>query len=134
MSELSELEMILGGRLEGSAERTIPGQVAVAGVEFIYFANDGKNKLRKQFRNLTESCDPPNAQFGGVNDRGCSIVLPTGEIFHAIGYHGNIEGWRKDIESGAAEIGILLASINGDSLVISDQRKFLLADCSVRLF
>ncbi|MDR3411395.1 MAG: hypothetical protein P4L87_10725 [Formivibrio sp.] len=131
MSKSSRLERVLGGRLEKVSERTIPGEIAVDGVEFIYFSDDEKNKLRRQFRNLTESCDPPNANFGGVNDRGCTIKIPTGEHFHAIGYHGDIEGWRKDIESAAADLGLLLASISGNCLVISDGRKVRLTDCDV---
>lgn len=131
MNKLSGMEKILGGRLERVSERTIPGEAAVEGVEFIYFSDDRKNKLRRQFRNLTEACNPPNAKYGGVNDRGCTIKIPTGEIFHAIGYHGDIDGWRKDIECSAADLGILLASISRNCLVISDGRKFRLADCDV---
>ncbi|MGC7527333.1 hypothetical protein ACPWSM_25390, partial [Pandoraea pneumonica] len=68
MNKLSGMEKILGGRLERVSERTIPGEAAVEGVEFIYFSDDRKNKLRRQFRNLTEACNPPNAKYGGVND------------------------------------------------------------------
>lgn len=84
-SQLERLEQILGGKFERQDARVIPGSAAVEGTEFVYFADDGKNKFRKQFRSLAEFTNPPNAKSGGVNDRGCKITLPNNKMFHAIG-------------------------------------------------
>ncbi|WP_031329155.1 MULTISPECIES: hypothetical protein [Ralstonia] len=130
-SHLKRLEQILGGKIEKQDTRVIPGTVAVEGTEFVYFSDDGKSKFRKQFRNLSEFTNPPNAQSGGVNERGCKITAPDNQLFHAISYHGDLDGWRKDIEIGARELNLLIARIEGDRFVISDGRSFLLSECKV---
>jgi hypothetical protein len=61
-------------------------------------------------------------------------TLPDGSIFHAIEYHGDIEGWRQDIEEGAAEQKITLARIEADKLVISDGRVFDLSACTAKFY
>lgn len=52
-------------------------------------------------------------------------------MFHAIGYHGDLEGWRKDIEAGAQAMHLLLARIEGDKFVVSDGRLFPLSECKI---
>lgn len=63
------------------------------------FSDDGKNKLRKHFKNITCFADPTNGTSGGVNEAGCSITPLDGPLFHTVIYHGDIYGWRKDIEN-----------------------------------
>ncbi|WP_081075663.1 hypothetical protein [Burkholderia territorii] len=130
-SQSDRLEKALGGKLERSDSRVVPGSVTVAGTEFVYFSDDGKHPFRKQFKNLTEFTNPPHAQHGGVNERGCRIKLPDGRKFHAIGYHGDIEGWRLDIESGAKALNVLLARIDGERFIVSDGQTFELSQCEV---
>lgn len=125
------LEKILGGKIEQSNARNIPGVTIVDGQQVVYFSDDGKNNSRKQFKNITCFSEPPNAVRGGVNDRGCKVTPPSGPIFHAISYHGDLDGWRKDIEAGAIGLGLLLAQIKGDQLVISDGRSIPLSDCKI---
>ncbi|WP_080403364.1 hypothetical protein [Burkholderia ubonensis] len=131
INKLGKLESIVGGALERRDARVIPGSVAVEGTEFVYFSDDGKNKFKKQFKNLTEYTNPPNAVSGGVNDRGCKIALPNGQLFHAIGYHGDLDGWRKDLEAGAAALNLLLARIEGDMFILSDGSSFSLNECKI---
>lgn len=130
-SEREDLEKILGGKIEQSNDRGIPGVALVDGQQVVYFSDDGKNKFRKQFDSITCFSEPPNAVRGGVNDRGCKITLPSGTFFHAISYHGDLGGWRKDIEAGAVGLGLLLAQIKDDQLVISDGRSIPLSDCKI---
>ena len=111
--------------------RQIPGTVAVEGTEIVYFSDDGKNKFCKQFTNLTNYTNPPNATAGGATERGCKIYLPGGQLFHAISYHGDIEGWRKDIEVGAQALHLVLGRINGSQFIISDGRVYPLTDCRI---
>lgn len=129
--KLEKLEKAIGGTLERCDARTVPGAVAVEGTVFVYFSDDGKNKFRKQFKNITEFTNPPNATSGGVNDRGCKIELPGGQLFHAISYHGDLNGWRKDIEAGAAGLNLTLARIEGDVFVISNGTSISLSECRV---
>jgi hypothetical protein len=131
--KLERLEQILGGKIERNSERRIPGTIPVDGTEFVYFSDDGKNKFRKQFKSLTNYTNPPHAQNGGATESGCKIYLPDGLLFHAISYHGDVEGWRKDIAAGAEVLHVLLARIEGGKLVTSDGRIFPLMDCRIEL-
>lgn len=129
---LDELEKILVGKIEWSFTRVIPGTVKIDGVEIVYFSDVGNNTPKEKFDNLTASVYPRNAQSGGRNGRGCSITIPDGLTFYAIGYHGDIEGWCKDIEIDAHRHGLLLAHIENDRFVISDGRSFTLSERDVK--
>ncbi|WP_339437593.1 hypothetical protein [Pseudomonas sp. EL_65y_Pfl1_R32] len=130
-SDREMLERILGGKMEQTDSREVPGVIAVDGQQVIYFSDDGRNKFRKQFNNLTCFADPPSAISGGVNERGCKITPPSGPAFYAISYHGDLDGWRKDIEAGADALGLLLALIEVDRFVVSDGRSIPLSDCEI---
>jgi hypothetical protein len=123
----NQMERILGGPI--GYDHTIPGTVLIAGKEFVYFSDDGKNPVRKQFSLLTHSTASPLAQHGGVTSQGCSLKLPDGSVFHAISYHGDIAGWRADIEEGARSRKLQLARVDEDAIVVADGRRFLLKDC-----
>lgn len=129
---LDEMENKFREKIERGDARTIPGVEKIEGAEIIYFSDDGENTPKKQFNNLTESVCPRNAQNGGRNDRGCTITIPAGLSFYAIGYHGDIDGWRKDIEVGALGLGLLLAHIDNGTFVVSDGRSFALSECVVK--
>lgn len=129
--QFEELERILGGKLERADARTVPGTDGVATREAIYFSDDGGNKLKKQFKNITCFTESPNATCGGINEAGCDITPPGGPLFHAAIYHGDLAGWRKDMEEGGKGLGLLLARIEGDKFVISDGRSFLLSECKI---
>ncbi|CNI82179.1 Uncharacterised protein [Yersinia rohdei] len=101
------------------------------GMDVIYFSDDGKNTPKKQFNDLIDSVEPRNAKSGGRNAEGCNITLPDGQLFYAMGYHGDIEGWRKDIEAGAKRLGLFLAHIEGDRFIVSDGRSFALSECTI---
>jgi hypothetical protein len=49
----------------------------------------------------------------------------------AMAYHGDIEGWRKQISQGAQELGVLTATILEDRLTISDGREIGLSECRI---
>jgi len=130
-NQIEELEKVLGGKLERSDARVIPGTDGATTREAIYFSDDGKSKFRKQFKNITCFSEPPNATSGGINEAGCSITPRNGPLFHAVVYHGDIDGWRKDIEAGAEGLGLLLARIEGDQFMVSDGRSVPLSDCKI---
>ena len=125
---ISQMEKILGKPI--GHKGIIPGTVPVEGVEHVYFC-DGSSK-GERFHDLTLDSKPLHAQRGGVCGEGCHLTLPDGSIFHAAQYNGDIDGWRQDIEEGAAEQKITLARIEADKLVISDGRVFELSACTVK--
>lgn len=129
---IKKIEMLLGGTLEDSSSRVVPGTEEASSRKVVYFSDDGKNNLSKQFKNITCFTNPPFATAGGVIEAGCQIIPPGGPTFHAIVFHGDIAGWAKDIEAGASGLGLLLAQIDGDQFSISDNRNFLLCECEIR--
>jgi hypothetical protein len=125
----NQMERILGGPV--GFEKVIPGTVARDGKGVIYISDDGSGDFRNQFSRLTRYIKTRNAKFGGKTSQGCRLWLPDGSLFHPIGYHGDIEGWRKDIIQGAQQSQLLYAVIAGESIFVSDGRFFVLSDCKV---
>ncbi|PWK27269.1 hypothetical protein [Pseudomonas sp. OV226] len=130
-SDREVLEQLLGGVIEQRGQRSVPGSNPVEGVEFIYYEDDGKNKVKKQFNALLDSAGLIRATNGGVVSDSCKIYLSDGHLFHALSYHGDIEGWREAVEAGAKARGLLLARIEGDKFVIADGRSIPLSDCKI---
>jgi hypothetical protein len=104
----------------------------MAGREFSYVYDDRKQPFSAFFKRLVRHVDPPIPKDGGVVNDGCELTLPTGEVFQAISYRGDIDGWRQQIELGAKALGVQLARIVDDSIVLDDRRSFKLSDCKVK--
>jgi hypothetical protein len=128
---LAKLEKILGGKLERADARVVPGTDEISTRQAIYFSDDGKNRFRTQFKKITCFVDAPNATSGGIIEAGCNITPLDGPLFHAAIYHGDLAGWRKDMEEGARGLGLFFARIEGDQFVISDGRSVLLSACKI---
>jgi hypothetical protein len=128
---LADLERALGGKLGRRDSRVVPGTATVGGVEVVYFADNGSDTPGAQFFRLTNHVNPPLFRSGGVPESGCTIRLPDGTAFHAMTYHGDLDGCCRQITKGARELGILIATISNGRLMISDGRTFELPDCKV---
>lgn len=125
----TEMEKILGGPI--GREGNIPGQVDVVGKEFIYFQDSGNDSVHHQFDELTKFDGNVGAKSGGASTQGVRIVFPDMSIFHAIGYRGDVSGWRRVIRERAEILGILLGKIEGEDIVLSNGRVVSLKDCQV---
>jgi hypothetical protein len=130
-SQTERLERLLGGKIEQLEQRTTPGLVPVEGVEVVYFSLSPKGNARQQFKKITSYTNPPFAQNGGVSESGCHIQSPDGGVFRAISYHGDLEGWKQDIEAGASAFNAVLAKIENGNLVLSDGRSYDLDKCRI---
>ena len=75
-------------------------------------------------------------QNGGALIEGCKITLPSGEVFEAVSYKGDIEKWRQQLEQGAKVLNEELAKIDIDteSIMLNDMRSFRLADCTINFY
>jgi len=81
-------------------------------------------------RRLTRQVEPPLLKHGSVGTTDHTLSLPDGQLFHALEYRGDLEGWRQQIAEGAKALGVMLGRIeNGQTFVLSDGRTFALADC-----
>ncbi len=115
--------------------REIPGTIAVEGREFRYISDDGLDKFEEElFDRILNQLDVPIAQNGGVISENCKLWLPTGDLYHGLSYKGDINGWRKEIEQGAAIIGLHIGMIVNGSIKLLNGREFKLSDCKVEFY
>lgn len=121
--------------------RHIPGTIKVEGREYLYISDDGEDLFTKGGRTVKGQSlfDKVNslfkiAQSGGVISENCKLRLPTNELFHGLSYKGDIEGWRKQIEQGAEQLGLLTGEISENNIELSDGRIYALSDCKVEFY
>ncbi|MCQ8279219.1 hypothetical protein NFI95_12265 [Acetobacteraceae bacterium KSS8] len=128
---LDELGRIYGGFIERADNRTIPGTVDVEGVRVVYLRDDKTAPTADQFRKVSRKVDPSLLTHGGASEYGCLITTPDGKTFFCWGYHGDLEGWEKQITQGAQALGVTLATIEGDVFKRNDGVEVPLAECRV---
>ena len=131
MIKMSKLEKALGGRLETHEERRVPGLDDDESVSTIYFGVPSGKSAKMLFRKITNYTNPPFAQSGGATEAGCIISTSSNLVFHALEVHGDLAGWRADIEAGAAAENIQLASVQNGQLFVRGGQSFVLEDCLV---
>lgn len=125
-----QIERVLGGKVTPFNEQGLPGLVPPEGSEVVYFADFEGSELGEKMRTLTRHINPPLIKHGGVATTSHALTIPDGQIFHAIEYRGDIEGWRRQVAEGAKALGVLLGRIEGGStFVLSDGRVFPLSQC-----
>jgi hypothetical protein len=126
------MEKILGVTI--GFRKVIPGtteHLQKSKQEIIYIEGDEKEDIRSLFERLMAAVNPHQASRGGMTSQGCRVWLPDGTLFYPIGFHGDFDGWRSDIESGARQNNLQTARINGDRIVVSDGRSFPLGECKI---
>lgn len=116
--------------------REIPGATPVEWREYCYVSDDGCNKFigKGLFDKLTGQIDPPIPTGGGAMAENCKLWLPSGELLHALSYKGDIDGWRKQIEQGAKQLGLFTGKIVNNEITLSDGRSFELAMCKFEFY
>jgi len=125
-----QMETLLGlGPIQ--TERTVPGTQPIEGREFCYVSGKNQEEFEIFFKKLIRHVSPPIPKNGGAMIEGCKITLPDGEVFQAISYKGDIEGWRLQIEQGARSLNATLARIDADSIVLEENQSFCLIDCGI---
>lgn len=128
-SSRQELEKILGGKIESLHEQGLPGLVPAPGEEVVYFADDPEAELGDQMQRLITHVVPLRAKTGAVLATKHTLALPDGQLFHAIKYRGDVDGWRTQIAEGAKLLGVVLGKIEaGSSFLLSDGRRISLAE------
>lgn len=133
LSKEELLEHVLGHPIR--KERRVPGTYLVEGREYRYVSNKSQVKFGKLFHEVF-NVPPQIPQNGGALVEGCKITLPNGDIFEAVSYKGDIEGWRQQLEQGAKALNEELAriDIDTDSIVLNDMRSFRLTDCTIDFY
>ena len=122
------IEQIVGNIGKG---RSIPGIKAGEAHRVIYVSFVPPDNPADIFENIVWKVHPPAARYGGVSLTNVIAKTPDGILFYALEYHGDLVGWRSQIEHGASESGVFSGRIEDGRLVISDGRSFNLSDCDV---
>lgn len=117
-------------------EQAIPGTIPVRFREVRYVADDGEDHFVDNglFLKVLEAIDPPIPTSGGAITENVRLRLPTGELFHGLSYKADVEGWRAQVEGGAARLGLAVGEIVEGSIAISDGRCYPLSECDVTFF
>ena len=114
-------------------KRPLPGTVAVDGKEFLYFEAQDEEHFTDVFFNFREYGGGELPQSGGAVEQGAIIHLPDGRHMFGVSYHGDLEGWRKDIESICEALGLEMGRIEGRAIRLSSGEKIALEDCRIEL-
>ena len=77
--------------------------------------------------------DPPIPKDGAVLLEHWVVRTPEGEDFYSLYFHGDVDGWRQQIELGANQLGLKMAKVSEDRFVIADGPTCLLSACAVTL-
>lgn len=119
-------------------QREIPGiNQEITWREFRYIQDDGNNDFSSQkglFYKVTTFEILPLPKNGGVITENCKLRLPTGDLFYALSYKGDIVGWRNRIEDSAKQLQLLTGRIENEKIVLSDNRSFDISDCRVEFY
>jgi len=124
----------LGSPNELNVKREVPGTIPVKGREFWYVEDDGNNDFNDLFHKAVGAIQPPIPRSGGATTEGCTLTLPDGRKFHAMSYKGDLEGWRKQIRQGAAQLKLVAAQLIDGDLIISKNERISLSECEVRFY
>jgi hypothetical protein len=68
---------------------------------------------------------------GGVVLEGTRLELPDGIRLFAVVFNDDLEGWRKQIEQGANELGRVTARVLAGDVIVSDGRAYPLSNCKI---
>ena len=108
---------------------TRPGQIQSDNVRYVSFGQ--RDDPAEAYLNVTRRVDPPLAKSGGVMLDGCIITVPDGARFYPLVLNGDVQGWLRQIDQGASELGLLTGKIISATFLVSDGRSYPLTACSV---
>lgn len=99
----------------------------------IYVLLQGHTDSYKAFDEVISKVRPPIATHGAALVDDWLVKTPAGEIFYPLFFHGDVEGWRQQIELGATQLGLKMAKLENDKFAVSDGPVFPLTACAITL-
>lgn len=112
-------------------ERNVPGRFGVEGRRFLYLSDILDEEFETIFKKVVRYTEPPLMVSGGAILEGCKLTTPNNQVFQAISYKGDLEGWEAQIKQGAIAFGIELAWIKDDEICLESGDRYLLDECKV---
>ncbi|WP_407524763.1 hypothetical protein [Methylobacterium oryzisoli] len=128
---MPSMEDILGAPIE--RERRVPGTRPGESETVRYVTFHEPRTPSATFREVTRAVTSPLPKRGGAVLEGCLVTLPDGQRLCALSFHGDIEGWQRQIEEGARMLGLVGARLEADVLHLSDGRSVPLDACTIAL-
>jgi hypothetical protein len=122
------MERIFGA---GAFERKVPGTGPGEEASVRYVSFDDPASIPKLFDEVLDKIEPFLMKSGGAILEGTKLELPDGGLFFAILFSIDLEGWRKQIELGAEELGRATAKVLGSDVIVSDGRSYPLSSCKI---
>ena len=122
------MERIFGA---GAFERKVPGTQPGEEASVRYVSFDDPASIPKLFDEVLDKIEPNLMKSGGAILDGTKLELPDGGYFFAILFSEDLEGWRKQIELGAKELGRATAKVLGGDVIVSDGRSYPLSSCKI---
>lgn len=98
------------------------------GIETIYFIVASEDDPSDTFFRLTNHRKTPSAKSGGAFEGGAKVITTDGRVFFAIQYHGDVAGWREDLEYSLLDLKLDYAKVIDNKFVISDGCEYSLQD------
>jgi hypothetical protein len=89
--------------------------------------------LSDSFDEVTGKVDPFIPKHGAALLEYFMVKTPDQEDFFSIYFHGDVEGWRQQIEFGAKQLGLKTAKVHEDKFIVNEGPTYLLSDCTVTL-
>jgi hypothetical protein len=128
--KINYMERIFGaGAFE--YERKVPGTRPGEEASVRYVSFDDPASIPELFHEVLNKPEP-FLMDGGAILEGTKLELPDGGHFFAIQVSYNIEGWRKQVEIGAKELGRATAKVQGSDVIVSDGRSYPLSSCKIK--
>ena len=98
-------------------------------VRYVSFSNPAS--IPESFDAVTGKIEPPIAKSGGVVLEDTRLKLPDGRRFFAVQFHGDVEGWQKQIEQGANALGRTTGKVQDGNVIVSDGHSYPLSSCDI---
>jgi hypothetical protein len=116
----------------GAFERKVPGTKPGQEASVRYVSFDDPASIPKLFDEVLDKIEPKLVNSGGAILEGTKLELPDGGHFFAIVFSFDLEGWRRQIELGAKELGRPTAKVLGGDVIVSDGRSYPLSSCKIK--
>jgi hypothetical protein len=92
-------------------ERKVAGKRPGEEASVRYVSFDDPASIPQLFHEVLNKIEPNLMKSGGAILEGTKLELPDGGLFFAIVFSVDLEGWRKQIELGAKELGRATAKV-----------------------
>jgi hypothetical protein len=88
--------------------------------EYVFLLPNERNTYSKHFlKEFGDSVESELPGSGGILEMRVLLWTPHDEVFYGFSYKGDLEGWRRYIDSGAKELGMAYAKMQGGEFVLS---------------